>query len=280
LLWTYDAVDEYNQILFGVNWPIRVAFIADGKVYLEHHEHSPIDPLPKGAPFIALDAETGEEIFKINLRGTEWGSTPIIADGVIAMFNSYDGRIYAIGTGPSATTVTASPKISAHGSSVLVEGLVTDVSAGTKDHAVAARFPNGVPAVADESMSEWMQYVYLQHRRPAEVVGVEVVVSVLDPNNNFYEVGRAAADEDGFFRLMFEPEVPGGYTIIAEFEGTKSYYGSHAKTAIGVDEAPATAEPTPPPVSLADMYLLPGIIGIIIAIVVVGAIIVLMQRKR
>jgi hypothetical protein len=41
------------------------------------------------------------------------------------------------------------------------------------------------------------------------------------------------------------------------------------KTAINVEEAPAALpEPTPPPASMADVYLLPGIIGIIIAIAI------------
>jgi hypothetical protein len=141
-----------------------------------------------------------------------------------------------------------------HGNSVLVEGMVADISPGTKDSALAMRFPNGVPAVADESMSEWMHYVYMQFPRPTDVTGVEVVVSVLDPNNNYYEVGRTTADADGTFGVTFEPEVPGTYKIIATFEGSGAYYGSHANTYVSVEEAPATAEPTPPPESLADVY--------------------------
>jgi hypothetical protein len=88
------------------------------------------------------------------------------------------------------------------------------------------------------------------------------------------------ADDDGFFSVEFEPEVPGKYTVIAEFEGSKSYYGSHAKTAITVAEAPIVAEPTPPPESVADMYFIPAVIGIIIAIAVATIIIVLSFRKR
>jgi hypothetical protein len=135
--------------------------------------------------------------------------------------------------------------------------------------------------VADESVGEWMKYVYAQFARPTDAVGVEVVISVLDPNNNFYEVGRATSDEDGFFKLAFIPEVPGEYTIIASFEGSGAYYGSHAKTAISIEEAPAaTPPPTPTPASMADLYLVPGITGTIVAIVVVGLVIILMLRKR
>jgi hypothetical protein len=186
-----------------------------------------------------------------------------------------------VGKGPSATTVSASPKTSMNGDSVLVEGLVTDVSPGTKDSVVAARFPSGVPAVSDESMGEWMKYVYAQFERPTDATGVEVVVSVLDPNNNAYEVGRTTSDGGGFFKLSFTPEVPGEYTVIATFEGSEAYYGSFAKTAINVEEAPAaTPEATPASSSAADLYLVPGIAAIIVAIAVVGAVLVLMLRKR
>jgi NADH:ubiquinone oxidoreductase subunit F (NADH-binding) len=71
------------------------------------------------------------------------------------------------------------------------------------------------------------------------------------------------------------------YEIIATFEGSGAYYGSHATTYINVEEAPpAQPETTPPPESIADIYFIPAVIGIIIAIIVVGAVIVLMQRKR
>ena len=83
------------------------------------------------------------------------------------------------------------------------------------------------------------------------------------------------------FHCAFTPEVPGEYTVIATFEGSNGYWPSHAETAINVEEAPTgTPEPTPIPASIADLYLVPGIIGIIIAIAVVGAIVVLMLRKR
>jgi hypothetical protein len=190
-------------------------------------------------------------------------------------------QIYSIGKGPSATSVSASPKVSVHGSSVLVEGTVVDIAAGTEQDEQAARFPAGVPAVSDESMSDWMAYVYMQKPKPADVTGVDVAIAVLDPNGNFYEVGRTTSDADGFYKLAFEPLVPGEYTVIATFEGSESYYGSHAVTAINVEEAPpATAEPTPPPEGIADAYFVPAIAGIIVAIIVVGIVMVLMLRKR
>jgi outer membrane protein assembly factor BamB len=282
-LWEYHAADEYSEILWANDWWLNIEFITDGKIYVGHQEHSPIDPRPRGAPFICLNATTGDVIWRADglFRQNHWGGEAIMGDSIIATMDAYDQRVYGIGKGPSATTVTAGPEAIKLGGSVVVKGMVTDVSPGTKSAALQMRFPNGVPAVSDANMSAWMLYVYKQFERPADVMGVEVVVSVIDPNSNIYEVGRTTSDSSGFFKLSFAPEVPGDYTIVASFDGSGAYYGSFAETAVTVEEAPApTAEPTPAPVSTADLYLVPGIAGIIIAIAIVGAVIVLMLRKR
>ena len=288
LLWTYGNGGEGNSTNAGLetawgHYPIFVDVIADGKVYVGTTEHSPGSPYYKDAEYRCINATTGEEIWTMMGWGTGMyvGQYDVVADGYFAYLNCYDMQIYSVGKGPSSTTVSASPKVSVNGDSVLVEGTVMDIAAGTKQAEQAARFPNGVAAVSDESMSAWMEYVYMQKPRPTDVTGVEVVIEVLDPNGNSYSVGTATSDASGFYKLAFTPIVPGEYTITAKFAGSESYYGSYAKTGINVEEAPAaTAEPTPIPASMADLYILPGITGIIIAIVVVGAILILMLRKR
>jgi hypothetical protein len=133
--------------------------------------------------------------------------------------------------------------------------------------------------VADENQSDWMKYVYMQFARPADVVGVEVVISVFDSNNNYYEVGRATSDENGYFHCTFTPPVPGEYTIYAKFAGSKSYYGSSAETFINVESAPAeTPPPTPTPAPMTDTYIVGSTIGIIIAIVIGFALLLLRKR--
>ena len=283
VLWRNDVAsrDQLSELLWGNNYPLRIAFLTDGKLYLYSGEHSPVDPKPRGAPFICLNATTGEEIWKLNGMWFYYRANPTIGDSLISILNSYDLRIYTLGKGPSATTVTA-PNIGIQlGKSVLVTGTVTDVSPGTQDSVLPMRFPTGVPAVADESMNEWMQYVYMQFPRPTDVVGVDVVVSVLDPNGNSYEVGTTTSDASGFFSADFVPEVPGRYTITATFEGSKSYYGSFAEAAIIVEEAPAsTPGPTPTSEPMTDLYVTGFGVGIIIAIVVVGLLLFMMLRKR
>jgi hypothetical protein len=284
IVWKYEPNDVYREVLWSNNWPVNIDFISGGKLYITHSEHSPNQPLPRLSIAAALNATTGEVMWRVDglLRNTDWGGDPIMGDSVIAMYNVYDQRLYAVGKGPSATTVTAPDLGVQLGKSVLVRGMVTDVSPGTKQTAVTLRFPNGVPAVADDSVGEWMKYVYQQFPAPANATGVEVVVSVLDSNNNYYEVGRATSDASGFFSVAFTPEVPGKYTVYASFAGSDAYYGSYAETAINVEEAPAaTPPPTPTPESVADMYFVPATTGIIIAIIAVGAVlIVLMLRKR
>jgi hypothetical protein len=256
--WIYKAEDPYSEFLFNNNWWLWPLFVSDGKIYYGHLEHSPIDPRPRGAPFLALDVATGEEVFRVNgmFRQTLWGGQAAMGDSAILTQDTYDQRVYAVGKGASATTVTASPKVSIDGSSVLIEGTVTDISPGTNDIKLTTRFPNGVPAVADESMSDWMLYVYKQFPRPDDAVGVQVHLEAYDPNGNYQDLGTVTADSNGNYGFAYVPPVPGQYWISATFEGSEAYFGSQSTTYIQVDEAPSpggqiepepSATPTPTP---------------------------------
>ena len=250
LLWKYEITDPYQEILWANTWWGKPLFITDGKIYVGHYEHSSIDPRPRGAPFCCLDANTGDVIFRADglFRQTRWGGRAIIGDSIIATMDTYDQRVYAIGKGPSSTTVSIQDDIVSLGSNVMIKGMVTDVSPGTNDAALTMRFPNGVPAIADEYMGDWMLYVYKQFECPMMLNGVTVKLETLDPNGNFYEIGTVTSDATGMYKIMWQPPVPGEYTIIATFEGSNSYYSSYAETAIGVEEAAAAGgsiEPEP-----------------------------------
>jgi outer membrane protein assembly factor BamB len=283
-VWTYTLNDPFDEPVTGNNWWGWITIITDGKIYMGHLEHSAEQPIPRGAPYVCLDAQTGAEIWRVNgmFRATRWGGNAVIGDSIIATMDTYDQRVYAIGKGPSATKVAASPEVSVHGSSVLIKGSVIDTSPGTEDYGLKVRFPNGVPAVSDDSQSQWMLHVYKQYEQPQNASGVEVILEALDPNNNYYEVGRTTSDATGFYSLAFTPQVPGKYTIVARFEGSKAYYGSFAETAIQVDEAVQATlpDPTPVPQSMADLYFVPVSIGMIIAIVAVLVMMILMFRKK
>src|SRR3990170_6208720 len=265
LLWTFNDTSTtlYNTGIPWGNQPLHASAVADGVVYAFAGEHSPNTPLYKGNRHFAVDAFTGEKIWELfgwSSSGLGTAIAPVaIADGYLVYNNAYDGQIYSIGKGPSATTAAASPEVSVQGSSVLIKGTVMDTAAGTKQKEQAARFPNGVAAVSDASMTGWMEYVYMQKPRPMDATGIEVTLNVLDANGNFREIGKTTSDSSGFYSFKWTPDVPGKYTLYASFAGSEGYWPSNAVTAFAVDAAPpATEEPQAPP-SMTDTYVLGGI---------------------
>jgi hypothetical protein len=288
LVWTYGNGAEGNSTFLGgvgpfARSPLFVNVIADGKIFLSSVEHSPNSPLYMNYRFRALNATAGTEIWTIYQYGNlMYSSTVTIADSYLSFLNTYDCQLYTIGKGPSAMTVDAPEASIELGRSLVIRGAVTDISAGTKQDEQAARFPNGVPAVSDQSMSAWMEYVYQQKPRPTDVTGVTVTIDVVDSNDNYRNIGTETTDADGFFSFNWKPDIPGKYTVYASFSGSESYWPSRAATAFAVDEVipAATPEPTQAPASLADQYMLPGIGIIVAAIAVVGALIMLMLRKK
>jgi outer membrane protein assembly factor BamB len=261
ILWTWTRGSSEMVTPYGVYplWGFGSHSIADGKIFLS--EGSMYDVPLHPAKRIVLDVATGEEVWSIlSYSGRAPGA---IADGYMLEWNSFSGEIICFGMGPTATTVSANPSVSVEGSSVLIQGMVTDVSPGTEVYNREARFPQGVPAISDKDQAKWMEYVYMQQPKPTDAVGVEVTLTVLDPNGNVYDVATATSDVDGFFKSSFIPQVPGEYTITASFAGSESYWPSDSKTAINVEQAPeATPGPTPTPASMTDTYL----IGLTIAI--------------
>ena len=244
-LWTYNVRDEYAEILWSNNFPIEYHFLADGKICLSYGEHSPINPTGRGAPMVVLNATSGEEIWKLSWFNNWWGGHVMIGDSIMVGLNGYDNRLYAIGKGPTAikaeTTLTVVPRYTG----VSIRGTVMDVSPGTQDYAIAARFPNGLPAVADEYMTDWMQYVYMQYQRPTDTMGVPVRIQIVDPAGAYAWIGTATSDSYGNYEYSFIPQMEGTYTIIATFIGSKAYWGSQMTTYLTV--GPATPTVTIPP---------------------------------
>ena len=286
LNWKYEVDDPYSEILWANHWWQKPLFISEGKIYCGHTEHSGNQPLPRGAPFVCLNATTGDVIWRADglFRQTRWGGRAIMGDSVIATMDTYDQRVYAIGKGPTVTTVTAPDNGVPFGSSVMIRGTVKDVSPGTNSPQLALRFPTGVSAISDDNMSRWMLYVYKQFEyEPHETwVGVEVELYVVDANMNARPIGTATTSaENGAFAFAWTPDIPGTYYLYAEFKGSEGYFGSHAETAFVVDEAPeVTPGPTATPAPMTDTYVMGFGIGMIAAIVVIGLVIILMLRKR
>jgi hypothetical protein len=252
------------------DYPTQVAAIADGKVYLVEEEHSLGAPAYHGAKTRCVNATTGKLLW--DMYGLSSWQESAVADGYYVWFNLNDQRIYCIGPGPSATTVTASPSVITQGGSVLITGTVTDQSPNTD--------LKGTAAISDADQGRWMDYMVTKTiAAPTDVKGVEVTLDTIDPNGNFIHIGTVTSDMSGMFKKMFTPEVPGEYTIIATFAGSGSYGPSYAETAIGVQEAPPPTPPPPPeaPMPPYELYIIGTGIAIIIAVAIVGT---LLLRKQ
>lgn len=286
--WTYGNGGPGNSTYAGLgtsygHYPIFVDVIADGKVYIGTTEHSPDSPWFKDVRYRCVDAFTGEELWTLMGWGTGMyvGQNDIVADGFFVFLNCYDMQIYCVGKGPSALSVTAPDIAASFGTPVVIKGTVTDISAGTKQEVQVARFPNGVPAVSDDSMGAWMEYVYMQKPRPTDTTGVPITIDVIDANGNYRNIGMTTSDEFGKFSLTWTPDIEGDYTVIARFTGSESYWPSYDKTSFTVDLPQATASPLPqialPPTEL---YFAISTAAIVAAIAIVGAILLLALKKR
>ena len=291
VLWTYGNGGAGNSTNSDFNWPYGniptcVAAIGNGVVYLWTTEHTWTTPIYKGGLARAINATTGQEIWTISSVTMNFGETSYaMADGFNTWFNGYDNQIYTVGRGPSATTVTAGPKFSTIGNSVVIEGTVTDISAGTKQDQQVADFPNGVPVASDSSMGQWMSYVYQQQSMPTNFTGVPVQFYVLDSNGNYRQIGSATTDESGSYSLTWTPDIIGNFTVYANFAGTNGYWPSSAETHFNVGSPAATAPVATAQTNLATTgdlmtYIVASAIAIIIVIVIIGVLIIVMQRKR
>jgi len=278
LNWQYHTPSGGFESPYGVEplWTFTVGSIADGKLFVpEGHMYSP--PLFHNAQQLALNLTDGSVVWSIDAFDVTSG--PAISDGVMTTLNAYDNQIYAYGKGPTKLTLSAPQASIVKGGSLVISGSIMDISAGSKQEAQAANFPNGLPCVSDASMKDWMEYVYMQQPQPNNVTGVPITLSVLDSNGNFRTIGTTVSDGSGFFSYQWTPDIEGKYTVVATFAGTESYYGSSAETAFAVDPvtstpAPSIAQTTQQPVEL---YVIGMGIAIIIAIAIVGALIL---RKR
>jgi hypothetical protein len=134
---------------------------------------------------------------------------------------------------------------------------------------------------SDESMKDWMGYVYQQKPLPNAFTGVEVDLAVLDSNGNHYSIGTTTTDTAGSYSLTWKPTIPGDFTVYATFTGTNGYWPSFAEDHFTVMEASATPVPTAvPPASNTDTYILASAIAIIIVIIIIGVVLLLAIRKR
>jgi len=215
-------------------WPLWGSLaVADGKVYAGTNEHSINQPMYRGERLYCFDAYTGDIIW--NVYGIDMN--PIISDGYLVTFNSYDMQNYCFGKGPSATTVLAPMTTVPLGTSVLIQGTVTDESPGTKQSTQDAIFQHGVPAISDESMGPWMEYVYMQKPQPTNATGVTVFLQAMKSDGTVIDIWHTETDIMGHYEYTWNPPDADTYKILATFEGSESYYSSSDQCGLSIGPA-------------------------------------------
>jgi outer membrane protein assembly factor BamB len=275
LIWKFFCGNT-TETGMGHHIPWSEIIIADNKVYFTVGEHTNPYPMPADGHFYCVDARTGELIWELNgFYEHVWDTRHMsgIMGGIIWYPNKYDGCLYGIGKGESATTVSASPKVVANGASVLIEGTVTDQSPGTTSFGQPAA---GTPAVSDDSQPMWMGYLYQNQPMPTNATGVTVFLQALGSDGTLMDITHVTSDALGHYEYTWTPPGEDTYKIIATFEGSESYYTSAGQTGLSVGAASPTSVPPEAPVNYTPMVIGTGA-AVIIAVAIVG---VLLFRKR
>ena len=293
LKWTYTASNVGHESPYGDNYPLSIGAISDGKVFLYSTEHSPTKPLWRGSSIRAIDVNDGTELWKIQDFNMGMG----IANGILISGNEYNNMIEAYGKGPSATTVAASPGM---GNAMTIQGTVTDQSPGQTCLGVPAA---GTPAIADQYMEQWMEYLYMQQAMPTNATGVPVTLFISDQNGNVVDTLQTTSDISGHYAVSWTPSSQGLYTVTAAFDGTNSYGPSTGVTSIAVGassaqpsvtstptpttqpptQAPTTPTATPSPIipptgtSYTALYVA---VAAVVIICVVAAVAVILRRRK
>jgi hypothetical protein len=237
ILWTYSPSQVGFESPYGL-YPISISCVADGKIYLYSREHHQIGDIWRGGYWRCVNASNGQELWKLE----SWGSGQELADGYLVGWNGYDNQIYCMGIGPSKTTLAPVTQGITLGSSIELQGTISDQSYGAPT-AAAKLGLQFAAAVSDQDQAAYMQYLYEQQAAPTNAIGVKVHLTAFDPNNNVEDLGYVTSDASGLFHLKWTPPVPGEYKVTASFEGSNSYGPSMATCAVGVDAATAKTSP-------------------------------------
>jgi hypothetical protein len=279
VIWKFESPSvPFETPYNGYNAFHAATIVADGKLYTYSSEHTPSQPITRGWNFFCINATTGDEVWHFVGSGIDSRRfRGCAADGYLTVSSSYDGMMYVFGKGLTITTATASPKVTALGTSVLIEGNVLDQSVAQ---------PN-TPCVSKESMSTYMAYIHKGMPIAGiwgneTITGVPVSIDAVDSNGNNIHIADVTTDGySGSFGYTWEPEITGQYTITATFMGDESYGSSFDTTYVGITEGQvSTTTPATTQVQAAQdsiPYVIGTGIAIIVAIAIVG---LLLLRKK
>ncbi len=279
IVWKYEApaispfeTPYINPNGTTVNSFNGVAYAADGKIYTLNTEHTPTQPITRGWQLHAINATTGEGIFKTLMTG----SMGAIADGYMAISESYTGTLYVLGKGKSQTTVTAPDVVMPLGNGIVIKGTVLDMSPAQ---------PN-TPCVSKESMTTQMEYLHKQMPIGGlwgneTINGVPVTLTAIGSDGSVIDIGTATTNGYyGTFGKEWTPPAQGTYEIIATFAGDESYGSSAASTTVSVGPAP---EPItfPEQTTPADYTMLfNGLIAAVVIAILIGVVNLAVHFKK
>jgi outer membrane protein assembly factor BamB len=281
LLWNWTAPSVGIDETAYQYTPTYLGFLSgDGLLYLYSNEHSVNNPIRRDAQIWCLNVTSGKMVWML----TNWpSSAPILVDQRLLVVDSHDNELYCFGKGPSATTVSAPQTIPALGSSIILTGTVTDQTPyGRRTITDNLDFSlKGTPAIGDASMDAWMEYMFHQRPKPTNAIGVDVSLTAIDPNGNYIPIGTTTSDSNGNYGIVYTPEVPGTYQILASFAGSNAYGPSTASTYLAVGDSAATPAPTAAPAeSTADTYFVPAIAGLFVLIIIVAIVLALLMLRK
>jgi hypothetical protein len=281
IVWKYEApaispfetpyIDKNGTTVYSFNGDIYAS--GDGKIYSINTEHTPTQPITRGWQLHCINATTGEGIFKTIMTG----SMGAIADGYMAISESYTGTLYVLGKGRSETTVTAPDTAVPLGTTVVIKGTITDLSPAQP----------GTPCVSKASMATQMEYLHRQMPIGGlwgneTITGVPVTLTAMDSNGNAINIGTPTSNGYyGTYNFAWTPPKEGTYQIMATFAGDESYGSSGAATAVSVVPAAVTPTqaPTATPITMPpyEMYTVGSAVAVIIAVAIAT---LLLLRKR
>jgi hypothetical protein len=243
--WTWNTGSSGYETPYG-RWTLaNILTIADNKlVVMGGHLYSP--PLFHGGRFYVINTTSGNLIWSAPSFAITNAGNGLVSDGYLVVPNAYDNQLYCYNKGQSATSITIQNDVISTGNAVLIKGTVSDQSPGDTCLGIPAA---GTPAISDDSMTPWMEYLYMQHPMPTNATGVPVRLIAVDPNGNTQDIGTVTTNIKGNYFVSWTPPVSGLYTVTATFEGTNSYYKSDAQTAFVVSEAPSTSPAITPSIA-------------------------------
>jgi hypothetical protein len=234
IVWHYTAGNSGEETPYNT-WPFGSvgSVVGGGILFAPNTEHSPT-LYYRGNTLKAIDVYSGEEVWDI----MGYYTPTAIAYGTLMASDTTSGYTYAFAKGETATTVVTQNDVYAKGSTILIKGTVLDQSPAQ---------PN-TPAISDDSMTAWMEYLHMQQPKPTNATGVSVTLTATDSNGQSTTIGTVTSDANGNYAYAWTPQTEGTYMIMASFCGSEAYYASYAETAVAIAPASGTSTSASPSV--------------------------------